>query len=161
MASKILDRFFRAIDYLLSIALYVIFVEVVVEVSARYIFSVPIPWGSELSQTLLVWITFLGSAVAMRQGEHLAILFIRDITPWPFLKRGLEILGNLFLIAFLIVGMWSGYLVVARTWGLKTTVLQIPAGILYLAFPVGCFFMILGLCQFLIVNRHHNVNERV
>jgi hypothetical protein len=27
MASKILDRFFRAIDYLLSIALYVIFVE--------------------------------------------------------------------------------------------------------------------------------------
>jgi len=161
MASKILDRFFRAVDYLLSIALYVIFVEVVVEVSARYIFSVPIPWGSELSQTLLVWITFLGSAVAMRQGEHLAILFIRDITPWPFLKRGLEILGNLFLIAFLIVGMWSGYLVVARTWGLKTTVLQIPAGILYLAFPVGCFFMILGLCQFLIVNRHHNVNERV
>lgn len=160
MASKILDRFFRAVDYLLSIALYVIFVEVVVEVSARYIFSVPIPWGSELSQTLLVWITFLGSAVAMRQGEHLAILFIRDITPWPFLKRGLEILGNLFLIAFLIVGMWSGYLVVARTWGLKTTVLQIPAGILYLAFPVGCFFMILGLCQFLIVNRH-NVNERV
>lgn len=160
MASKILDRFFRAIDYLLSIALYVIFVEVVVEVSARYIFSVPIPWGSELSQTLLVWITFLGSAVAMRQGEHLAIRFIRDITPWPFLKRGLEILGNLFLIAFLIVGMWSGYLVVARTWGLKTTVLQIPAGILYLAFPVGCFFMILGLCQFLIANRH-NVNERV
>ncbi|WP_286974199.1 TRAP transporter small permease [Acetomicrobium sp. UBA5826] len=160
MANKILDRFFRAIDYLLSIALYVIFVEVVVEVSARYIFSVPIPWGSELSQTLLVWITFLGSAVAMRQGEHLAIRFIRDITPWPFLKRGLEILGNLFLIAFLIVGMWSGYLVVARTWGLKTTVLQIPAGILYLAFPVGCFFMILGLCQFLIANRH-NVNERV
>lgn len=155
-----LDKFFRAIDYLLSIALYVIFVEVVVEVSARYIFSVPIPWGSELSQTLLVWITFLGSAVAMRQGEHLAIRFILDITPWPFLKRGLEILGNLFLIAFLIVGMWSGYLVVARTWGLKTTVLQIPAGILYLAFPVGCFFMILGLCQFLIANRH-NVNERV
>lgn len=160
MANKILDRFFRAIDYLLSIALYVIFVEVVVEVSARYIFSVPIPWGSELSQTLLVWITFLGSAVAMRQGEHLAIRFIRDITPWPFLKRGLEILGNLFLIAFLIVGMWSGYLVVARTWGLKTTVLQIPAGILYLAFPMGCFFMILGLCQFLMANRR-NVNERV
>jgi TRAP-type C4-dicarboxylate transport system permease small subunit len=160
MVSKLLDRFFRAIDYLLSIALYVIFVEVVVEVSARYIFSVPIPWGSELSQTLLVWITFLGSAVAMKHGEHLAIRFIRDITPWLFLKRGLEILGNLFLIAFLIVGMWSGYLVVARTWGLKTTALQIPAGILYLAFPVGCFFMILGLCQFLIANRH-NVNERV
>ena len=63
MASKFFEGFFRAIDRLLSIALYVIFFEVIAEASARYIFSVPIPWGAELSQTLLVWITFLGSAV--------------------------------------------------------------------------------------------------
>ena len=160
MASKFFEGFFRAIDRLLSIALYVIFFEVIAEASARYIFSVPIPWGAELSQTLLVWITFLGSAVAMRHGEHLAIRFIRDITPWPFLKRGLEILGNLFLTIFLIVGTWSGCLVVVRTWRLKTTALQIPAGILYLAFPVGCFLMIVGMYQFFVANRH-NVNERV
>lgn len=160
MASKLFDRFFRAIDCLLSIALFVIFAEVIVEVSARYIFSVPIPWGAELSQTLLVWITFLGSAVAMRHGEHMAIRLVLDFLPWPSLRKGLEVIGNLFLVAFLIVGIWSGCLVVTRTWGLKTTTLQIPAGILYLALPVGCLFMVIGLWQFFITNRH-NANERV
>ncbi len=160
MESKPLDRLFRAIDYMLSVALFVIFAEVIVEVSARYIFSFPVPWGAELSQTLLVWITFLGSAVAMRYGEHMAIRLVLDILPWSFLRKGLEFLGDLFLLAFLIRGAWSGFLVVARTWGLKTTTLQIPAGVLYLAFPIGCLFMIVGMWQFLIANRH-KTDERV
>ncbi|MBP8675159.1 MAG: TRAP transporter small permease subunit, partial [Acetomicrobium sp.] len=88
------------------------------------------------------------------------IRLVLDFLPWPFLRKGLEVIGNLFLIAFLIVGIWSGCLVVTRTWGLRTTTLQIPAGILYLALPVGCLFMVIGLWQFFITNRH-NANERV
>jgi len=49
------------------------------------------------------------------------------------------------VLAFLVVGLVSGYEVVLRTWPLRTTTLQLPAGVLYLAFPAGCLLMLLGL----------------
>ena len=45
------------------------------------------------------------------------------------------------LLFFLIVGVWAGMHVVAITWGDRTTAMQIPAGILYLSFPISCGLM--------------------
>lgn len=145
MANRILDGIFRAVENFLSIALLLILAEVVVEVGARYIFLAPIPWGAEVSQTLLVWITFLGSAAAMRRGEHMAVGLVVEAIRSERLLKAVSLLGDAALLAFLFIGTWAGWQVVNRTWGLKTTTLQIPAGILYLAFPVGCLLMIAAM----------------
>lgn len=142
--NRILDRVFGAMESLLSIALLLIFAEVVIEVSARYIFHAPIPWGAEFSKTLLVWLTFVGSAAAMRRGEHMAVTIVVDAIRSPSLKKSVEILADLAVLVFLFIGVWAGWQVVIRTWPLRTTALQIPAGILYLAFPAGCVLMIAG-----------------
>jgi len=145
MANKLFHLFFRAVDILLSIALLVVFAEVVTEVSSRYVFHTPLPWGAEVSQTLLVWITFLGAAEAARRKEHMAVTFILDAVKPEKLRGFLKRAGTLIMLAFLAIGVWSGWQVVTRTWTMRTTTLQIPAGILYLALPVGFIVMILAI----------------
>ncbi len=145
MANKFADILFRAVEGFLSIALVVVLAEVIVEVSARYVFHTPLPWGAEVSQTLLVWITFLGAAEACRRNEHMSVRFIVEGIPSKKLRKSLDLFGKLIIIAFLVAGIWSGWQVVTRTWSMRTTSLQIPAGILYLALPTGFGIMILAI----------------
>ena len=57
-------------------------------------------------------------------------------------KRALRLFTLLVLGAFIVLGANAGWTVVERTWRMRTTAMQIPAGILYLAFPVGCLLML-------------------
>lgn len=136
-----LGRLLRPFDILLAIAVVVTCLEVLVEVFFRYVLQMPISWGAEVSQTLLVWITFVGAALALLRGEHMVIKLAVNKVTSPALRRVIQFIAQLAVLGFLVLGTWAGWQVVERTWGMQTTSLQIPAGILYLAFPAGCFLM--------------------
>ena len=138
----LLDKVFRPFDIFLVVAVLAIFTEVLVEVSFRYLLHLPLPWGAEVSQTLLVWVTFIGAAVAFLKEEHMSVNLIMNRITSPSLRRFCMQAGRLAILGFLLVGTWGGWQVVTRTWSMRTTALQAPAGILYLAFPVACLFMV-------------------
>ena len=134
---KLLDRILRVF---LIVALVLIFCEVIVEVSSRFIFHNPLPWGAEVSQTLLVWVTFVGAAAAFLRGDHIGVdMLISRLSGTA--RAVLTRINLLILLAFLGYGIWSGYKVVTRVWDDTTASLQISAGILYLALPVGFALM--------------------
>lgn len=138
----LLDKAFRPFDIFLVVAVLSIFTEVLVEVSFRYLLHIPLPWGAEVSQTLLVWVTFIGAAAAFLKGEHMSVNLVMNwITSHP-LRRFCMQAGRLMILGFLLIGTWGGWQVVTRTWAMRTTALQVPAGILYLVFPVACLFMV-------------------
>jgi TRAP-type C4-dicarboxylate transport system permease small subunit len=137
-----LERAFRPLEVLLALSIVAVFIEVLTEVAFRYLLHLPVPWGAEVSQTLLVWITFLGAALALFRGEHMAINLLLDRISSARVRKTFEIAGDLAILAFLVIGIFGGYQVVVRTWSMQTTALQIPAGILYLAFPLGCLIMV-------------------
>ena len=130
---KLLDRILRVF---LIAALVLMFCEVIVEESSRFIFHNPLPWGAEVSQTLLVWVTFVGAAAAFLRGEHIGIDMFVECLPRGA-RAVLSRINVLIILAFLACGVWSGYKVVTRVWDDVTASLQISAGILYLALPVG------------------------
>lgn len=132
-----------AVDFLIAAAVVLTCIEVLVEVAFRYLFHLPLPWGAELSQTLLVWVTFVGAASALARGEHMAIGLAAQRIPSLRLRELVRLTGRLAVLGFLVLGVWAGALVTQRTWALQTTALQIPAGVLYFAFPVGCLLMLL------------------
>lgn len=138
----LLARAFRPFDFFLVAAVLAVFSEVLVEVSFRYLLHLPLPWGAEVSQTLLVWITFIGAAVAYLKGEHMSVNLVMNRITSPTAKRLCFTVGRLAIVAFLFIGARGGWQVVARTWSMRTTALQVPAGILYLAFPIACIVMI-------------------
>jgi TRAP-type C4-dicarboxylate transport system permease small subunit len=130
-------KFFeRLLRFFLIIAIILMFIEVVAEVSSRFIFHYPIPWGAEVSQTLLVWLTFIGAAAAFLRNEHVGIEILVEHLP-NSLRAVLRRFNLLVMGAFLVCGTWSGVIVVRRTWRSATAALQIPAGILYMALPIG------------------------
>jgi len=140
--NTLLGKVFRGIDLLLIVMIVAVFAEVLLEVFFRYVLHRPLSWGGELSQTILVWITFIGAATALFRGEHMTIdLLVRRLSS-DGVKRSLRLFTLLVLGAFLVLGVDAGWTVVERTWRMRTTAMQIPAGILYLAFPVGCVLML-------------------
>ncbi len=130
---KLIDRILRVF---LIVALVAMFCEVIAEVASRFIFHNPLPWGAEVSQTLLVWVTFIGAAAAFLRGDHIGVDML--ISRLPRTARAVLTGANLLIILlFLGCGIQSGHKVVARVWDDVTASLQISAGILYLALPVG------------------------
>lgn len=138
--TDVVGKLLAPFERLLTAAIVVITVEVLVEVAFRYILHKPLAWGAEVSQTLLVWVTFIGAAPALYRGEHMVITLVVNTLPAPARRTALYA-AHLAVLAFLLLGVWAGWLVVERTWSMRTTTLQIPAGVLYLAFPSGCLLM--------------------
>jgi TRAP-type C4-dicarboxylate transport system permease small subunit len=107
-------------------------------VVSRYIFNVSIIWAEELSQYLMVWITFLGAGLAMREGRHVAVEMLQDALP-PRLARTARVIVVIFILAFLATLVILGVMFVSFAWDQETPVMNIPTGIPYLAVPIGAF----------------------
>ncbi len=138
----LLKRVFRPLELLLTLGVVVIFAVVLIEVASRYLLHQSIAWGSEVCQTLLVWITFIGGAVALFYNEHMEIDLLLNRASSPRVRAMMLLAGDIAILAFLVYGTIGGVKLVDKTWNMTTTTLQMPAGVLYLAFPAGCILMV-------------------
>jgi TRAP-type C4-dicarboxylate transport system permease small subunit len=77
-------------------------------VYGRYVLNQTPTWVEQVALLLIVWITFLGAAVGIRHGSHLAVDFILNSTPPAIRKLGL-IICAIALIFFGIMLSWQGY----------------------------------------------------
>jgi TRAP-type C4-dicarboxylate transport system permease small subunit len=83
-------------------------------VFGRYILNATPTWVEQVALLLVVWITFLGAAVGVRRGTHLAVDFIRDAAPAPI--RWLGLLSCALALGFLGVMLaWQGFEMFERT----------------------------------------------
>lgn len=137
-----LKRAYRPLEFLLMVSMCIVFVVVLMEVVSRYIFNVSLPWVTEVSQTLLVWTTFIGAAVALLYKEHMVVNIIFNKVSSIGVRKAIELTDDLLILLFIVPGLIGGCKLVERTWNMTTTTLQIPAGIMYLAFPLGCALMV-------------------
>jgi TRAP-type C4-dicarboxylate transport system, small permease component len=135
----------KFIKFFAIASVVIIFAEVIYEVLSRYILLRAVPWGAEVSQTLMIWMTFLGAGCAFHKGQHMAIDYLVRSIPSTQLRNAVIHLANVSIAALLILGFFSGVEVVSMTWDDRTTALQIPGGIVYLAFPVSMALMLILL----------------
>lgn len=83
-------------------------------VYGRYILNATPTWVEQAALLLIVWITFLGAAVGVRRGTHLAVDFIREAAPGPVRRSGL-LLCAAALLFFGVMLAWQGYVMFERT----------------------------------------------
>ena len=107
-------------------------------VVSRYIFNYSIIWAEELAQYLMVWITFLGAGLAMREGRHVAVEMLQNALPRP-LARTARVIVIGAVLAFLATLVVLGSMFVNFAWDQETPVMNVPMGIPYLAVPIGAF----------------------
>jgi TRAP-type C4-dicarboxylate transport system permease small subunit len=113
---------------------------VFLQVVFRYLLRQPLFWSEELPRYLLIWMTFLGAALAQKHDAHMSITLVVN---WlsPRARRAVRVLGHLVMIGFLGVLVHSGGLVTSITVHHRSTALQIPMAAVYVALPVGAALM--------------------
>jgi TRAP-type transport system small permease protein len=105
-------------------------------VVARYVFNLSFIWAEELSQYLMVWVTFLGAGLAFTQGRHVAVELLQDAVP-PAIGQGIRAAVLLICGAFLAAVVVLGLQFAGFAWDQETPAMNIPFGIPYLAVPIG------------------------
>ena len=144
------DLWFKRVNAGVVVAMMALMVALVfANVVSRYLFNRSFIWAEELSQYLMVWVTFLGAGLALRQGRHVAVEMLQDALPGP-IGRAMRVLVAVLVIAFLVVLVVLGFQIVEFAWQQETPAMNISAGIPYLAVPVGA---LLFLSHFLLAFR--------
>lgn len=109
------------------------------EVVARYFFNAPTIWAAELSQALLIWGTFLGASLLLREGRHISITVVTG----KFGHAGRMLCDTLSLVAVMLFSAWIAWQGLAlsrhsfemgRSSG---SMMNLPNWLLEAAVPVG------------------------
>ena len=143
---KYLDK---TINFALFVVLAVMVTIMACNVFCRFVLQFSIYWADELAQSLLVWLTFLGAAVAIRESSHYAFDTIQSLLKGASLKV-YQILGNVIVILMVSAMLyWSTVVTIGiRIWIMPA--MEISRALIYAACPVGCIFMLIYSFQNLI-----------
>ena len=125
---------------LLAAMVIVIFVNVVLRYTGESAFL----WGEEVGRHLMIWLTFIGGGLALRNGAHIGVDSLEVSLPagGARIVRGLIALITLVLfIALMIEGIDYAW----RTRFQAAAALQFSMAWVYAGMPIGCLLMIAHL----------------
>jgi len=145
MLQRLIDQLCRLMSGLMVIFLALMVLMVFGNVVLRYGFNSGITVSEELSRWLFVWMTFLGSLVALRNHAHLGTdsLVSRLSVKGKKICLALTHLLMLYLCYLMFLGSWQQTVI---NWGTSSAVMEVSMGYFYgagLFFSVFAFLFIL------------------
>lgn len=132
----------RALDVFLGAAIAVMVGSMIWQVMGRYVFGHAPGWSEELARFMMLWVTMLGSAAALRSGGHLAVTSFLDCLPeagraWVLAFRDAVMVGATGLV------VWQGFLFARLNGDQESAALEIPMSVPYAALPAGAVLILL------------------
>jgi TRAP-type C4-dicarboxylate transport system permease small subunit len=128
---------------IVALALGMTFV-ICAQIVTRYVFSYPLSWSEELARYLMIWLTFLGAAVAVGKKSHVIIDFVIRFLPEKYRIYN-DVLVNLVIAIYLVMLIYSGWQIMPIVVNNITPALQISYAYVYAAIPVSGLITILYL----------------
>lgn len=131
-----------------------IFISILVLVSSGMVFinvilrqfNMGMPWTEELIRYLIIWITFLGMSVCVREGSHISIDAIPNMLKGTA-KKLLEATVHLLCIVFSLLMTWFSFLFLES---LSDAGQLSPA----LGVPMHYFYFVILISSFVIIFRY-------
>lgn len=159
IVEKIEEGLALAVRVLCVVMLALIVIVTAISVISRYFFFHPLNFANPLSIYLMMWISFLGSGIAIRKGEHIFVeLFINKFVGRKRVR--LLLLINIIVAIFLIIMIYYGF-IFAFT-GLQSTdafVFGISMFIPYLSVPIGMLYMLIVVILRTIIEFKNSQND--
>ena len=134
----------RIIEGLTLVGISVVSATVAVEVILRYGLASSLIFTEELTRYTMVWVAFLGSVLALRDGAHVATGGLGDRFG-PAVGRAAAVLADALGVLFLLVLAWAGVTTLPAQLDQQTTTLGVSIFWFYLAIPVGAVLMALTI----------------
>ena len=128
--AKLLDLYCKGLKFIIVVCLAAMVVLVFGNVVLRYVFNSGIAQSEELSRWLMVWLTFLGAVVALREHAHLGVdTLVRALPP---LGKRLCFIASYGLMIYadwlLLSGSWRQTLITA---GDRAPATNLSVGLFY------------------------------
>ncbi|TQM13382.1 TRAP-type C4-dicarboxylate transport system permease small subunit [Pseudonocardia kunmingensis] len=135
-ASLMLQRRLAQLLELLLIAVMIgLVATIAVQVFSRYVLGSPVPWTEELARYLLVYLTFVGCALAIHEHAHLRIDVLLVRFPVQ-LQRVIGLLTTASLLITAVLLVWYGIVFTELSWGTVSPALAQSIAWIYAAMPV-------------------------
>lgn len=145
----LLDRLIRNLVIVILATMVII---VAGNVFCRFVLNFSLYWADELAQILLVWLTFIGAALAVQDKSHYALNFLTERMKgssqklFKQLQQVISILSILTLFYFSTIVTWN-----VRYWTMPAT--EISRAFVYIICPIGCLMMLyyavkIMVCEF-------------
>lgn len=133
----------KLISVLLAILTVITVAAVLGQVIFRFVLEEPLVWSEEVARYCLVWITFLGASLAVRNRDLIGMEALVRKFP-PALQLRVEILVQVLSIIFFLVMIFYGTQTTLRVAGQRATAIGISMAWVYAAAPVGGFLMLVN-----------------
>lgn len=144
-----LKNFLEIIITLLFIALFVC---AILQVLTRYVLPYSLPWTEEMARFILIYITFIGAAVAIYEKSHITITILVSKLS-AALKLKIQILIDLLILFFLYLVFRGGIDMVLLSWGIVSGSMPwMMKGYVYLIIPISMVLMVIFLVRQVIEN---------
>lgn len=138
--NSILNKIIAAIDAVLlpvcSLIVAAFALLLAAQVFLRYALDAPLFWVEELCRFLLVYLTFLGSALAWGRRTHISIDFMLDVVG-PSGRKALLRIVDVLMLVFSAWAAWVSTKYSLTSMSRISTALGMPLGYGYLGVPIG------------------------
>jgi TRAP-type C4-dicarboxylate transport system permease small subunit len=140
MLGKILKKLDTIVTNIEEWTLFVIVMAALLSLFAnvvlRYGFNYTLAWSEELVRIVIIYSTFVGASVAVKQRAMIRIDAIVQI--FPKLKSGLTFYTNFLMLLFAGMMVYYGYKMthLQMITHQKTIIMQIPLVVIYAIMPV-------------------------
>jgi TRAP-type C4-dicarboxylate transport system permease small subunit len=126
------------------------------QVVARFATETPSVWSEALVRTALIWMAYLGLAVAMRVGALVSIDLLRMLSRGA-LRRAVDAATLAFSLALLGVMFWFGWHMTERVKFQEMAGLEVSMSWGYAAIPIGALFAMVGVVANFFDQRHEEL----
>jgi C4-dicarboxylate transporter DctQ subunit len=135
---------------LLAIALFTF-----IETLLRYTISYTFTWFNELANYTIIFCTYLGASVGVKYGTHFSMEALTEYCPDKvshLLKTAAYFLSGVMAVLFVYYG--TKHLFSLKSFGVKSSAMQIPMYIPYI--PIPLFSISIAFRFFALSYRHFN-----
>ncbi len=151
MKKKLLKVFLddKILTYLLEGVVIVLLALLIVlafaQVVLRYAFNSPLTWSEEVARSLMIYLTFIGSALALKKNLHLHMgfslhsLLKKTIT---FSKGWIDLFINLFIGTFALLLLVKGIQLTIKLWSVRLGSIPVSWGYTYMILPLSSALML-------------------
>lgn len=136
----------RAFERVAMLLLAVMTVFIVVQVTARNVFALGLPWAEELARYAGLGVVYLAVPLLLLQDRHIKVdLLLNRLHGGA--ARALRLANELIVLGFAIVFLWGGWLFLKRAASFSTAALGIPNWLYYLPAALGMLLFALVALQ--------------
>jgi len=127
-------------DWIVLAVFWALAAVVFYQVFTRYVLNDAAGWTEEIARYLLVAVTFLGGAMAVRRDTHIQVDFVYRFLPRAA-GRALSIFVDVVRAAFLGYAVWLTWLLMAKIGSQRMAIVELPIGLVFGAMLAGFALM--------------------